>query len=108
MKEYAVFNEYGTSKIPARPFFRTSTKDNDSRSIIQSRVNDEVSKVLHGDIQPSTAFERIGLFVKGRIQRSTTSGNWVSNSEATIRKKGSNKPLVDTGTLVNSIDYEVE
>ena len=34
-------------------------------------------------------------------------GNWVPNAPATIRRKGSDRPLIDTGQLVNSVEYEV-
>ena len=32
---------------------------------------------------------------------------WKELSPQTIRRKGSSKPLIDTGTLMNSIDYNV-
>ena len=34
-------------------------------------------------------------------------GNWVPNAPATIRRKGSDRPLIDTGQLVNAVEYEV-
>lgn len=35
-------------------------------------------------------------------------GEWTPNSPATIRAKGSEMPLIDTGNLRNSITYKVE
>ena len=67
IKQYAEINEYGTSTIPARPFFRTATKTRDSRAKIQERVEKELRAVIQGKKTPDQALTAIGLFVKGRI-----------------------------------------
>lgn len=113
IKQYAEINEYGTSTIPARPFFRTATKTRDSRAKIQERVEKELRAVIQGKKTPDQALTAIGLFVKGRIQKSIKAGNWVANAPTTIKKKrkknGTIKPpLIDSGDLIKNIDFQIK
>lgn len=112
IREYATFNEYGTSKIPARPFFRTATEFGDSKKVIMKKISSEISSVINKNKDGEQALKAIGTFVKGRIQKSLRKGNWLPNAEATKKKKtkrnGTLKPvLVDTGSLIKSIDFEI-
>lgn len=113
IKQYAEINEYGTSTIPARPFFRTATKTRDSRAKIQERVEKELRAVIQGKKTPDQALTAIGLFVKGRIQKSIKAGNWAANAPTTIKKKrkknGTIKPpLIDSGDLIKNIDFQIK
>ena len=53
------------------------------------------------------ALELIGLFVKGLIQGRMSAGIPPPLKASTIARKGSSKPLINTGQLRASIDYEV-
>lgn len=111
--EYAVFNEYGTSTIPARPFFRTATKTRKSIREIQEFIVKQVEQVVRGNKNSDMGLNSIGLYVVGRIQRSIKSGNWEDNKESTKKRKrkkgGGLKPvLIDSGSLIKSIDYEIK
>ena len=111
--EYAVFNEYGTSLIPARPFFRTATKTRKSVREIQEFIVKQVEQVVRGNKNSDMTLNSIGLYVVGRIQRSIKSGNWEDNKESTKKRKrkkgGGLKPvLIDSGSLIKSIDYEIK
>lgn len=113
VREYAILNEYGTSKIPARPFFRTAIEFGDSPKIIEDVINGEIRNVIREKKTSDQALKSIGLFVKGRIQKSLRSGNWTPNAPSTLKRKrkkkgGAKKPLVDTGSLLRSIDYEIK
>lgn len=111
--QYAVFNEYGTSTIPARPFFRTATKTRKSIREIQEFIVKQVEQVVRGNKNSDMALNSIGLYVTGRIQKSIKSGNWEANAESTkkrkIKKGGTLKsPLIDSGSLIKSIYYEIK
>lgn len=110
--EYSILNEYGTSKIPARPFFREATEFGESKSIISKRIKTEVSNVASGKKTGEQALNALGTFIKGRIQKSLKSGNWTPNAPSTrkrkLKKGGVKPPLIDTGSLIRAIDYEIK
>lgn len=47
----------------------------------------------------------IGIFQKDLIQDKIEEGDFTPNAESTIRKKGSSKPLIDTGRMRQSVNY---
>lgn len=58
--------------------------------------------------RPELFGEAIGLSLQGFIREAFTSGNWPGNSEYTIARKGSSRPLIDDGILRRGVDYLVE
>lgn len=107
VKEYSIYVEYGTVNIPSRPFFRSATTAKSARMKILNYTRSQFREVIERNKTGKQALEAIGIFVKGKIQYSIKKGNWVANSPATIAKKGKNNPLIDTGTMIKSIDYEI-
>lgn len=111
--DYATINEYGTSKIPARPFFRTATQWGKSPQDIKKFIDKEVEKVIENGKSGNAALDAIGLYVKGKIIKSLKKGPWTPNAPATLKHKakkggGSKPPLIDTSSLVKAIDYEIK
>jgi hypothetical protein len=102
---YALYNEYGTAHIPARPFFRTAIKENAKK--IEERLKSNFGKVILGKMTGNQALVNIGLLVKGMIQDSIKHGDWEENSEVTIAMKGNKNPLIDTGSMIEAVDYEI-
>jgi len=70
-------------------------------------VKSSVKMIVDGKLNANQTLKRVGLYAKGRVQQSILKGNWAKNSDATLKNKTSTKPLVDTGTLLKAIDYEV-
>jgi hypothetical protein len=50
----------------------------------------------------------VGEAVAGQLRQEIVDTNAPSNAPSTIRRKGFDKPLVETSHLLNSIDYEVK
>jgi len=52
----------------------------------------------------------VGSFLEGKIKEKITHGDpsWPSLKPETVKRKGSSKPLIDTGKLRNSITHKVE
>lgn len=100
--EYGAYNEFGTEKIPSRPFMGTSFDE--SRSQINSDFYREAREMIKGKSAQQSLLT-IGLKHAKRIQDVITKRNFLPNlSDRTIEnKKGSTKTLVDTGALVNGI-----
>ena len=53
------------------------------------------------------AYENLGTFVVQKIKKTIASGNFAALNPQTIKKKGHSKPLMDTRSLYNSINYEI-
>ena len=105
MCDVAAFNELGTDHIPARPFIRQSVDDNESK--INSFLKEEVKDFAQGK-SAEQILKEIGIFQKDLMQDKITSGSFAPNAESTIKKKGSSKPLVDTGRMRQSVNYVIQ
>lgn len=109
---YAAANEYGTTRagasgnviIPSRPFMGNTIDENADR---YARQLAELSSKLGGD--PAGAMQRLGLQVRNDMVRMIhDSGRWQKNAASTqAKKRGVNKPLVDTGDMQRAITWEV-
>ena len=100
----AAWNEFGTETIPERPFFRNALAESERSvgRILQAGLDTKkmvVDERLAG---------RVGAHVQGQIQESITALKEPPNAPETVRRKGSSNPLMDTGTLRNSVSWEVE
>ena len=100
----AAWNEFGTETIPERPFFRNALAESERSvgRILQAGLDTKkmvVDERLAG---------RVGAHVQGQIQESITALKEPPNAPETVRRKGSSDPLMDTGTLRNSVSWEVE
>ena len=94
--DIALYNELGTSTIPARPFFAQT----------EAAVS-EAAKVLRRNEKAQQAFREIGTDVQKKVQKRIDEGQFVPNAPSTIKRKGHDHPLIDTGTMRDSISYTV-
>ena len=67
----------------------------------------EIQKVAQGGTAQG-ALEALGVFGKGLVQEKISTGDFEPNAPSTIRKKGSDKPLIDTGRLRQSVNYVIK
>lgn len=110
----AMWLEYGSEGFnvhyPARPFWRTAIDANMQR--IMNRFIFNANQVAQGKMQARQCFEDIGKQIVQYIKKSIEQGSWADLAESTIKakeKKGSaTKPLIDTRTMVNSLEYIVK
>ena len=102
--EVAAYNEFGSSDTPARPFMKQSFESHGDE--LQAAC-DEVNRTLANGGNTQQALEKLGVMAKGLIQEEIASGNFAPNAASTIAKKGSDKPLIDTGNMRQSVNYVV-
>ncbi len=102
----AAWNEFGTINIPSRPFMRKSVDDN--KDEISAYMRKKVEEVISGRKTAEQVFKEIGLFQKGLIQKKITDGSFEPNAPSTIRQKKSDKPLIDTGRMRQSVEIFIE
>ena len=91
--------------IPERSFIR-GTVDARRRAIAKF-VKTLATAVIEGRMMTPQALERLGIFVQGEIRKRISAGIPPPLKAATIKRKGSSKPLIATGQLRASIDYQV-
>lgn len=99
----AAVNEFGGGHVPPRPYFRPMVEDKSPQwgaAIEQNLV------AKNYDVGATLALAGDGI--KGQLQQSIRDTNSPPLAPATIKRKGFDKPLVDTGHMLNSVDYEVE
>ncbi|MBS5780231.1 hypothetical protein [Megamonas sp.] len=99
-------HEYGAEHIPQRSFIRSTLDDNSSQ--IANLSGQLGAKIIEGKQTPEQALNLIGLKIAGMIQEKITDGNFTPLSPATVRAKGDNKPLIDTGRMRASIKHKLE
>ena len=88
--------------IPPRPFFR---------NMIANKSH-EWPDALRGFLQATDydgrrSLELLGEGIAGQLRQSIVDTNLPPLAPATIQRKGFDKPLVDTGHMLNSVNKEV-
>jgi len=103
--DIALWNEMGTSNgIPERPFIR-QTFDNHAEDIAATQKA-VVQRVMNG-ATPQEAASVVGAKVKALMQREIAEGGFTANKPETIKRKGSDVPLIDTGHMRQSVQFIV-
>lgn len=90
--------------IPARPFLEPTIKANTEK--IGKYMKEAGQLIANGDTEGGKLkLEDIGLQIATKTKDYFTDPNngWAPNSLKTVARKGSDKPLIDTGSLRNSI-----
>lgn len=104
----AAVHEFGNPAkgIPERSFLRGSILTNRKKYIAASK---KLSfRVLSGDTTATQVYGLLGQAASDDVKQFIREGDFVPNAAATVRRKGSSKPLIDTGQLRQSITYVVE
>jgi len=101
----AAIQEFGapSRNIPPRPYFR---------SMIAEKADTWGPAV--GDLLKANKFDaektlgQAGMGIKGQLQQSIRDLTEPALAPATVAAKGFDKPLVDTGHMLNSVDFDVK
>lgn len=103
----AALNEYGHEYngvvTPPRPFFRNMVAEK------SPEWPDAIAGLLKAnDYDATKALELAGTAVKGQLQQSITDLMSPPLAQSTIDRKGSAKPLIETGDMLQAVDYEIK
>lgn len=98
-------HEFGTEVLPERSFIRSTIQEKKKDTIsLQKKL---LKKIVRGDMKLETGLGLIGEFMSNAIREKIVAIDSPPNLPATIAKKGSSNPLIDTSQMKNSIIYEV-
>jgi len=98
----AFWQEFGTSTIPARPYFRRMIA---AESPTWGPKMAKLAKATNYDGQQVLGI--MGEDIKGGLQQSINDLTDPPLAPSTIKAKGFDKPLIDTGHMLNSITTKV-
>lgn len=109
---YAAANEFGTSRIPARPFMRSTI---DAKG---SEWAEYLCKAIRARVPLETALKLTGEKMKSDVKATIASNMAPANAPSTIRRKLRQEDegggmmhagtLIETGSLLRSIEAEVD
>ena len=99
--QVAYWQEYGTIRIPMRPFFRNAIEKNNKKWF------NTFEALIKQNVNETQALAKVGEMARGDIIKSITQFREPANAPSTIKAKGSSNPLIDTGLMRRSVTYKV-
>lgn len=106
MLDIAMIHEFGAPKagIPERSFIRlTFEMDQSKLAKFTARL---ARLIILGEVSVERALSLLGEFGVSRVKKTIIDGVSPALAASTIAAKGSSKPLVNTGQLLNSIGHD--
>lgn len=94
-----------TITIPSRPFMRESFDENIAK--INGDIESLMKRVTSGQLSVRAALGILGERHQRRVRRKIGSNMAPANSKSTMRQKKSSRTLIDTGAMLNSVNYLV-
>lgn len=91
--------------IPERSVYRANLEENKTK--YQYKIRDSLNKIIEGKSLTVRELKKLGFTVETDIKKKIKSLSTPANAPATIKKKGANNPLIDTGRTRNSVSSEV-
>jgi hypothetical protein len=104
--EIAVYNEFGTARIPARSFIRAWFDE----ALPQLREDFFTleKQVLQGKISKERALDLMAVRMVGQVQERIAAGLSPPLADSTGARKGSSTPLIDSGQLRSGVTSRVK
>lgn len=102
--EVALANNYGID-VPRRPFMDLAAKN--MQKTYKEIMNKLGPRITQGTAKPEKVLDVAGLAAEEDVRRAIRDGEWQPNSPATIARKKSSKPLIDTMTMHNRVTHVV-
>lgn len=103
----AAIQEFGAPAvgIPPRPFMQPTVKEKKDTWV--KTIEKSLPKVALGEMSAFDVLDLVGIQAAADIQTKISSIYTPPNAPATIRAKGSAKPLIDTGLMLASVQNAV-
>jgi hypothetical protein len=107
LTDVAFYNEYGTKKIPSRPFVRIASDEN--AGAWAKEAANGVGGIIDRSIKWQKCCEMVGKKMVPDIQKIFGDKSKLApNAPATVRRKGHDLPLIDTGLMRSRVNYRVD
>ena len=100
---------FGTRYIPARPFlYDAIISVREELKLKMRKMHQKMIERGEAGVTGEYSLEGIGAFIVGAVRRLVESGYYrgtIPNAPSTIKRKGSDNPLVDEGFLMQSTTF---
>jgi len=103
--DVALYNEFGTDRIPARPALRRAISRTTPKLIKLGEM--QAKEMLFGRLRFDVAARRMAKIMVADMQKAIESFRTPPNAPRTIQKKGFNNPLIDTRLYKKSISFKL-
>lgn len=105
--QIAAVHEFGSpdNGIPERSFMRSSIAENRQAYVALNRLS--LRKILEGKMTFIDALNLLGNKAAGDVKMKIRNGPFEGLKQTTIDRKGSSKPLIDSGQMRQSVTYVV-
>ncbi len=100
--QVAFWLEYGTESMPARPFFSGMVK---RESPTWGKL--VAAMLKHSNYNSAAALQGVGLKIKAQLQQSINEFKTPDIKQSTKDRKGFDKPLIDSHSMIDSVSFEV-
>lgn len=104
----AFVHEFGSiaNGIPERSFLRSTVLEQADK--YAKIVMQKIPEAIKSGTNARDAYSMLGTIAMNDVKLKIASGDFAALAPATIRRKKSSKPLIDTGNLRQSISYEIK
>ena len=102
----AMWNEFGTAHIPERPFLRNAMRNN--TAAYRNAMRMVAAKILRGETTLAIVLAKLGQQASDDVKAEITALSDPPNAPATIARKESSNPLIDTGEMRNSVTWKID
>ena len=102
--QVAMINNYGLG-VPRRDFFEQAREP--IQKLGAKALKEALPKLNQGSVDYVKLLDLIGLQAEAEVRKSIRDGNWTPNAPATVKQKGSDKPLIDTGAMLQGVTHVV-
>lgn len=100
-------HEFGAPQkgIPERSFMRSTMHEQGKK--YAETMGKGLRDIANGKTTANEVLGKVGVVATGDVQAKIASGDFVALDPKTIKRKGSSKPLIDTGQLRQSVAWEI-
>ena len=106
--ELAAVHEFGAPSvgIPERSFIRGTFNSPEGQEEITKFTTELADQIIKNEVAPRQALQMLGAKGAAMVRAKIRSHVPPPLKQATIDRKGSSTPLVDTGHLINAVSWE--
>lgn len=92
--------------IPERSYLRSTMNEQMNKYVAMNKKS--LQRVVNGATSMRLALELLGQVASGDVKKKIRSGPFTPLSQGTIDRKGSDRPLIDTGDMLKNVTYELD
>lgn len=106
--QVAQWNEEGTETNPVRPFIRVGFMKPIQKGMYDRLFFESIQRIAEGKTTFAKEYQKIGKMAVVDLKEVIEDWSSPPNSPVTIERKGFNNPLIDTGTMYDTVDYKID